>query len=468
MKKTFLFGLLLILATGAHAQFGGGGNSGGFGGGSGGGGGSTSPGGGASAVQYNTGSAFGGDAQNLVWDSTHFRLGIGTGTPQLSLDVTSAGQAAVNINSLSGGADYIQFQANDRHTWNFGREVIGGDVGLEWNDTTTNIDQMKLSQIGDLTLEGLINASSATLNGVAYTFPQAHGSANQVLTDAGGNGALSWVSAGGSVAGSHTQIQLNQNGAFAASSKLTFSTATSGGYMTVSTGTVYSGATSLTVNNNGSGQSNLVLTAPTGVSAMEKIIRGSNDGGSSVLQFSDYPGSNVWQAGMGNGLNTFTLQYNAITPLSIDTSGRATFSSAGNIPMTITETTSGNEILLLQNTAGTSYVYEDVPAGAGSSYRFSEAGALKWYLYKDTGNPPNFDIANGVSGHVTLALNGSTDEVDTFGTTGLGTTSGTGTQIYRCSGGTDAGWVLYGNSGAAQTLCTGGGGSLVATGVWLP
>jgi hypothetical protein len=48
----------------------------------------------------------------------------------------------------------------------------------------------------------------------------------------------------------------------------------------------------------------------------------------------------------------------------------------------------------------------------------------------------------------------------------LGTT--TGTQIYRCSGGTDAGWILYGNSGAAQTLCTGGGGSLVGTGTYLP
>ena len=48
----------------------------------------------------------------------------------------------------------------------------------------------------------------------------------------------------------------------------------------------------------------------------------------------------------------------------------------------------------------------------------------------------------------------------------LGT--GTGTQLYRCAGGTDAGWVLYGNTGAAQTLCTGGGGSLTATGVFLP
>ena len=49
-----------------------------------------------------------------------------------------------------------------------------------------------------------------------------------------------------------------------------------------------------------------------------------------------------------------------------------------------------------------------------------------------------------------------------------GTTAGSGTQLYRCSGGTDAGWILYGNSGAAQTLCTTGGGSLVAISYFAP
>lgn len=78
--------------------------------------------------------------------------------------------------------------------------------------------------------------------------------------------------------------------------------------------------------------------------------------------------------------------------------------------------------------------------------------------------PTSFGIGNSSPSDM-LDVNGN---VAITGTTALGTTVGSGTQMYRCSGGSDAGWLLYGNSGAAQTLCTGGGGSLVATGVYLP
>lgn len=46
----------------------------------------------------------------------------------------------------------------------------------------------------------------------------------------------------------------------------------------------------------------------------------------------------------------------------------------------------------------------------------------------------------------------------------------TGTQIYRCSGGSaaDSGALLYGNSGVSQTACTVGGGTLTGVGVFLP
>lgn len=62
-----------------------------------------------------------------------------------------------------------------------------------------------------------------------------------------------------------------------------------------------------------------------------------------------------------------------------------------------------------------------------------------------------------------ISINGATS-----GPIRLGTR--TGTQIYRCSGGSaaDSGALLYGNSGVAQTACTVGGGSLTGTGVYLP
>ena len=66
-----------------------------------------------------------------------------------------------------------------------------------------------------------------TIRGIDYTFPANNGDASQVLTT-DGSGNLSWTSAGGGTpAGSNTQIQYNNAGAFGASSDFTFDPATS-------------------------------------------------------------------------------------------------------------------------------------------------------------------------------------------------------------------------------------------------
>lgn len=66
-------------------------------------GGSGSPGGADSAVQYNNGGAFGGDASQFIWDDTNNRLGIGTTSPTASLAIhAGAGSTTLNIASTSG------------------------------------------------------------------------------------------------------------------------------------------------------------------------------------------------------------------------------------------------------------------------------------------------------------------------------------------------------------------------------
>ncbi len=67
-----------------------------------------------------------------------------------------------------------------------------------------------------------------TIRGIDYTFPANNGDASQVLTTDGA-GTLSWAATGGggTPAGSDTQIQYNNAGAFGASSDLTFDPATS-------------------------------------------------------------------------------------------------------------------------------------------------------------------------------------------------------------------------------------------------
>jgi hypothetical protein len=50
----------------------------------------------------------------------------------------------------------------------------------------------------------------------------------------------------------------------------------------------------------------------------------------------------------------------------------------------------------------------------------------------------------------------------------VSTPIGSGTALYRCSGGTSANLVMYGSSGAEQTICTTGGGSLLKMPIYVP
>lgn len=58
------------------------------------------------AVQFNDGYAFGADADNLFWNNTNKRLGIGTSSPAGRLDIEGAGSGAVGVfriyNSVTG------------------------------------------------------------------------------------------------------------------------------------------------------------------------------------------------------------------------------------------------------------------------------------------------------------------------------------------------------------------------------
>lgn len=56
-------------------------------------GGSGTPGGATGAVQFNSSGSFGGDTSNLFWDSTNFRLGLGTNAPTVRLDVNGTVKA---------------------------------------------------------------------------------------------------------------------------------------------------------------------------------------------------------------------------------------------------------------------------------------------------------------------------------------------------------------------------------------
>lgn len=58
---------------------------------------STNPSGVAGAIQFSNGSAFASDANNLFWDNTNKRLGIGTNAPTQALDVVGQSRFSDNV-----------------------------------------------------------------------------------------------------------------------------------------------------------------------------------------------------------------------------------------------------------------------------------------------------------------------------------------------------------------------------------
>jgi hypothetical protein len=110
--------------------------------------GSGSPGGSTGHVQYNTGSAFGGEA-SLFWDATNDRLGIGTSSPVSPLDIVwqSDSSGICYKRQYSTSAYPIQVMIKSRGTTGSPTTAQSGDIlggyliGGQYNTGATNYDK---------------------------------------------------------------------------------------------------------------------------------------------------------------------------------------------------------------------------------------------------------------------------------------------------------------------------------------
>lgn len=181
---------------------------------------------------------------------------------------------------------------------------------------------------------------------------------------------------------------------------------------------------------------------------------GTNANGNLIASDSSAGAMMTWaQSAVGNGIGVHTTLPLTLVGSSLTVTGAGLFVS-GNVgigtssPGAALQINKADEALYLSSGTAAGQQYAVLSYGGGISSAFN----LK-----------------GTAGHaVTIGANASSSQLvlPADGSIHLG--SLTGTQVYVCTGGTNAGWVLYGNSGAAQTLCTGGGGSLTATGTYLP
>jgi hypothetical protein len=170
-----------------------------------------------------------------------------------SLRLSANFGGAVNFTGRASELVFGAENANFGGGGGFGSGNLGAITAISENGNAVALASSMLfyTSAGNNINERLrINSTGAFgLNGANY------GTSGQVLTSGGSGAAPTWTTVGGggggSVAGSNTQVQYNNSGAFGASSNFTF---TSGGNLTIGTGSDIVGVSSLTAK--------LVSTAP--------------------------------------------------------------------------------------------------------------------------------------------------------------------------------------------------------------
>ena len=194
-------------------------------------------------------------------------------TASASFDLLNATATTINF---AGAATALNIGAAATTILNFGGSTTAAEFRfLEPSGSGTNYSAFK---------------AVAQAANITYNLPPTVGAAGTVLTDAAGNGVLTWAAGGGSPGGADTQVQFNDGGAFGGDAQLTF--------------------------NKTSGLTTITAAAVDGAAAF-KVAPGS---GVSFTQINNN-GTMVIDADTATGSNPFTVKYAGATILNLPFSG---------------------------------------------------------------------------------------------------------------------------------------------------
>ena len=165
----------------------------------------------------------GGSEKMALTDGGNF--GVGTNNPLTIIQANSAAPTLRLEETTTGGSKRLELGVTSG-----GQAFIGANQSAQ---------TLQLQTVG--TTRFTVGTSGELGIGASPSY----GTSGQVLTSGGSGAAPTWttVSSGGSVAGSNTQVQYNNSGAFGASSNFTF---TSGSNLTIGTSSDIIGVSGLT------------------------------------------------------------------------------------------------------------------------------------------------------------------------------------------------------------------------------
>jgi hypothetical protein len=109
-------------------------------------------------VSYFNGSSTLAGSNNLFWDNTNSRLGIGTITPGQSLDIHGTANTLIQLNNTTTGNSNISFQNQDVAKWRVGNVYNAGANSFDIQNASLSTNAISIqSSSNDITLTGNVN-----------------------------------------------------------------------------------------------------------------------------------------------------------------------------------------------------------------------------------------------------------------------------------------------------------------------
>jgi len=127
----------------------------------------------AGQVPYATGTSSVSGTNNLFWDSTNNRLGIGTATPGVALDIHGSG-GMLHLNGTGTNNAFQLFQNAGTSKWRIGNNYSGATNYFSIYDNTNAVETLKITP-------GATNAILFTGNLTATTLIKLGGTSSQFL-----------------------------------------------------------------------------------------------------------------------------------------------------------------------------------------------------------------------------------------------------------------------------------------------